>query len=451
MAAGWTVRGAASVMGSAHELDQTPCQDTHIVRTSPSGAWTCVVVCDGAGSAKFSKTGAEIASKSFADKLMEIVIELERRDPGAWINDAVITGALTIRQQLRDYARQDDLRDYHTTLLAALVGPTGGMCVHIGDGAIFGGRFHEKDGVSLINADWFLSEPENGEYANETYFITEAGWVKHLRISPLPPLDWIALATDGGAALALTHRNELKSEFMLGLLHELGNGRLEPSAVIKNALLDPASANITGDDKTLALIVRGGMLPPKQSSLAVSASKVTEHSPIADLEEIPTQDSKIENTVDVSVSRSLPSSLKKNCWPLKRVGIKFIIYFILSTVILLCLYAVLYLFYKKTAHQFEHVAAWISRGGPATVPSTEPQVSVTASPKKPAAPAVATSTSKVKEASAPAARDNSAITPGAKSESDAAPPEKPAASGVTSSRPQAQRSTPPVVKPPGEK
>ena len=453
MAAGWTVRGAASVMGSAHELDQTPCQDTHIVRTSPSGAWTGVVVCDGAGSAKFSKTGAEIASKSFADKLMEVAIELERRDPGAWINDAVIAGAVTIRQQLRDYARQDDLRDYHTTLLAALVGPTGGVCVHIGDGAIFGGRFSEKDGVSLINADWFLSEPENGEYANETYFITEAGWVKHLRISPLPPLDWIALATDGGAALALTHRNELKSEFMPGLLHELRHGRIEPSAVIKNALLDPASANITGDDKTLALIVRGGMLPPHQNSLAVAASKVTKLSSNADLEEAPTQNSGTANTAGAAASQSFSSAPKKNGLHLERPGLNSVINLILATVIVLslCFGFFLYFYTKKTPHQVEQDAASSSRGDPATAPITEPQVSDAASPEKPAAPAVAASTSKAEDGSASAARDNSAITSGAKSDSGGTPPEKPTASGLTSSRPQAQRPTPPAVKPSGEK
>ena len=282
MAVGWTLRGAASVMGSAHELDQTPCQDTHIVRTSPSGAWTGVVVCDGAGSAKFSKKGAEVASQHYADKLMEIATELEQRAPGAWINDALIEGVVHIRHALRAVARQDDLSDYHTTLLAVLVGPTGGVCVHIGDGAIFGGCFAAEDGRSLINANWFLSEPENGEYANETYFITEAGWIKHLRISPLPPLDWIALATDGGAALALTAKNEIKSDFMPGLFQELQGGGTALSPLIQNALLDPALANITGDDKTLAVLVRGGRIPPHPHSFAVAASQITKHFPAVD-------------------------------------------------------------------------------------------------------------------------------------------------------------------------
>ena len=282
MAVGWTLRGAASVMGSAHELDQTPCQDTHVVRTSPSGAWTGVVVCDGAGSAKFSKKGAEVASQNYADKLMEIAIELEQRAPGAWINDALIEGVVHIRHKLRAVAGQDDLSHYHTTLLAVLVGPTGGVCVHIGDGAIFGGCFAEEDGRSLINANWFLSEPENGEYANETYFITEAGWIKHLRISPLPPLEWIALATDGGAALALTAKNEIKSDFMPGLFQELQGGGTALSPLIQNALLDPALANITGDDKTLAVLVRGGRIPPHPHSFAVAASQITKHFPAVD-------------------------------------------------------------------------------------------------------------------------------------------------------------------------
>ena len=302
MAAGWTVRGAASVIGSAHELDQTPCQDTHIVRASPSGAWTGVVVCDGAGSAKFSKTGAEVASTRYADKLIEIAIELEKRAPGAWINDALIEGAVHIRQELRDVARQDDIQDYHTTLLAVLVGPTGGVCVHIGDGAIFGGRFRDEDGSALINADWFLSEPENGEYANETYFITEAGWIKHLRISPLPPLDWIALATDGGAALALTQRNELKAGFMPWLLQELRHERIDPSLVIQNALSDPAFASITGDDKTLAVLVRGGMFSPHPHSLAITAADVTKPSSTEGLEEIPAYPPEALNTHGAPIS-----------------------------------------------------------------------------------------------------------------------------------------------------
>ena len=190
------------------------------------------MVCDGAGSARYSKKGAELAAQSYADRLMKIAEELEHRAPGAWINDALIEGVVHIRQELRNVARQDDLRDYHTTLLAVLVGPGGGVCVHIGDGAIFGGRFSEQDGKSIINADWFLSEPENGEYANETFFITEASWIKHLRISPLPSLEWIALATDGGAALALTAKNEIKPDFMPTLFKELRADEGSPSALI---------------------------------------------------------------------------------------------------------------------------------------------------------------------------------------------------------------------------
>ena len=64
---------------------------------------------------------------------------------------------------------------------------------------------HLGDGLAGIvhAADWpaaLLSQPQNGEFANETFFVTEDDWRAHLRFMEAPGLrvgGVVALLTDG--------------------------------------------------------------------------------------------------------------------------------------------------------------------------------------------------------------------------------------------------------------
>ena len=254
----WTV-GAASVRGRGHEHTGAPCQDSSAVSVSANGQWVALAASDGAGTAKRSEIGSDLVAREFVNCLIRLSEECDRRAPGAWVSDRVIQDIVVLRNQLRERAGSDDLSDFHCTLTAALIGPTGGVTVHLGDGAIFGGAADSRVGdVIDLAADSFVSTPQNGEYANETVFLTERDWVKHLRIHPAAAVDWVMLGTDGGMALAMIGESRPKSGFVVPVIRALIQetdfaARCE---ALKRILDDRQADRLTNDDKTLIAAIR---------------------------------------------------------------------------------------------------------------------------------------------------------------------------------------------------
>ena len=254
----WTI-AAASVRGRGHEQTGTVCQDSSVVSLSPNGHWVALVASDGAGTAKYSDVGSRLVVDEIAKCLIRISEEIDQKAPGAWVSDRLIQSVVAIRQQLRDVAGSDNISDYHCTLSAALVGPTGGLTIHLGDGAIFGGAAQQSLGDSLDLAQGcFVSAPQNGEYANETYFLTERNWLKHLRIHPVSAVDWIVLGTDGGMSLAMVGESKPKTGFVVPVIQAMLNEPdVESRCQALTRILDDRQADrLTNDDKTLVVAVR---------------------------------------------------------------------------------------------------------------------------------------------------------------------------------------------------
>lgn len=258
----WFYSGS-SVVGQSHQNTSTPCQDKFQVQTSDDGEWLAIAVSDGAGSAEFAELGASLTSTHFCNELIKLSKDLSTRPPGGWINDFVIDCVIKVREQLRNAARSDDIRKYHCTLVAALIGKSGGFSIHIGDGAVLGGTFQTiLPGTYELNSSYFISKPENGEYSNETYFITEGNWVKHLRITPLPALDWLIVCTDGGASLLLDNENEVKPTFVAPFIEAQINDGFHDNQYIESILNNPKANKLTTDDKTIVLAVRNDVIKP---------------------------------------------------------------------------------------------------------------------------------------------------------------------------------------------
>lgn len=250
---------ATSVRGAGHEQAGTPCQDACSVLESEDRRWVALVASDGAGSAKHAEVSSALVASDFANALIELAKELDSRPPGAWATDAVIEEIVRLRKILREKAGSDNISDYHCTLVAALLGPTGGFTIHLGDGAVFGGVANASDESRIdLSGEYVVSEPENGEYANETVFLTERDWIKHLRIQPLPRMGWLILGTDGGMALAMHEEKTPKTGFVVPVLRglishddsEARNGFLE------KILTDRQADRLTNDDKTLVVAQR---------------------------------------------------------------------------------------------------------------------------------------------------------------------------------------------------
>jgi len=252
------VTAQASVIGHSHTKSRLPCQDASVVKTSPDGQWLVVVVSDGAGTAAKAEVGSKLVSEFFANELLDLVQELQNRPPGHWINDFVIARVLDTRAALRKLAKSDDIRDYNCTLVACLQGPSGGFSIHIGDGSIIGGT--AMGNSESLQDSLFLSPPENGEYSNETFFITEGDWVKHLRVTPMPKLEWVMCCTDGGGDLALVADKEPKNGFLKPVVFAVfqEKDKVKRNAVLAEFLEDPQADKATSDDKTIVFAVKEG-------------------------------------------------------------------------------------------------------------------------------------------------------------------------------------------------
>lgn len=280
---------AASVRGTSHFANGMACQDSSVIQESDDGQWIAMVASDGAGTAPKSDVSSTFVTREFANALIEMASELARRAPGAWVTDTVIEKIIWLRRQLRLMAKSDDISPFHCTLVAALVGPAGGLIIHLGDGAVCGAKSGSADTKTLdLSQDYLVSLPQNGEYANETVFLTERDWVKHLRIEPLPPVDWLILGTDGGMALAMVGEKLPKTGFIKPLLESLmlSHDQTARDAAVHNSLSDKQADRLTNDDKTLCVVARSKFTHVDgaiQERLSIDAVPV----PVAALSAIP--------------------------------------------------------------------------------------------------------------------------------------------------------------------
>lgn len=273
-----------SVIGKSHIDSGIECQDFHSFRISKDQLWAALVVCDGAGSAKRSAESAATVANFFSKSLLNLAETLDHKSPGEWINDYVIQSILDIRSKLRDAAQSDTLAQFHTTLVASLIGPHGGFAIHIGDGAIFTGNINKDKSSGNTNLDdgLFISAPHNGEYANETFFITEPGWIKNLRITPISKCDWLMLCSDGGASLTLNHDSSaLRPEFFVPLVTGIKN---ENDASRENFLYEAVATDktwaLTNDDKTLLFCFSDAVIST-QDELSLKTLELKKPLPVA--------------------------------------------------------------------------------------------------------------------------------------------------------------------------
>ena len=165
-----------------------------------------------------------------------------------WIEGSVEAA----RSRLSRLGDSGCLSDFDATLVGVVAGPEMGVFFHVGDGAACATKL---DDVSTS----VVCGPENGEYANETYFITQDGWRDHLRLSSFnSQYNLVALMSDGVTPFALAQgASALFQPFFDPLSKFLAEHNEEDGEqAIKNILERDAIRQITGDDKTLVWALR---------------------------------------------------------------------------------------------------------------------------------------------------------------------------------------------------
>lgn len=236
---------AASVIGKHHIDLGLPCQDAFAFERM--GDCLIATVCDGAGSAAHSEQGAAAVARGVVSGLSALIASPDA--PAAVSVESIETVVAQTRQKLIEMADQQQvpLRDLACTLVGFIAAPAGGWFFHVGDGLALA---EYEDGNVIV------SLPENGEYANETYFLTADDWAGHLRLTPLPAgAANIAVMSDGAMPFVMNRtRNGLFSPFIVPVKKYLASvSEEEGSAGLAGTLGDERTWSITGDDKTLLL------------------------------------------------------------------------------------------------------------------------------------------------------------------------------------------------------
>jgi Protein phosphatase 2C len=213
------------------------------------------IVCDGAGSVPEGRTGSHFIACSLAEQLSSTLhagsLSGLPSEGSAPLEAAIQSAVEAVRTRLADLAasRQLALHDFSCTLVGCVVSPGGGCFFQIGDG------FAIAQGAA---GDSVLSQPENGEFADETYFVTDEDWKNHLRLTPLPAPERgcvIGLLSDGTAPFAV---NRERSGFFRPFIDPIAAFLREATApngdaALQNLLQSPRACEISLDDKTLLL------------------------------------------------------------------------------------------------------------------------------------------------------------------------------------------------------
>ncbi|MCI0640322.1 MAG: protein phosphatase 2C domain-containing protein [Gemmataceae bacterium] len=247
---------AASVIGTQHEHAGGRCEDAwHVTRRFVPRVQQEVVaacVCDGAGSASQGWLGASLVSKLVSSWLVEnfvTILELSKEDSSREIVAAA-------KRPLRRLARKSRLilREFACTVVAAAAAQDGRwVAVHVGDGGIVANFQEGLEAICL---------PKKGEFANETFFITDNDAATKIDIQASSTADGPRLASGfvlftDGVESSLVNRRTMAIAPALATIFGwfVGTSNEEVSNAIEENLRGVFREK-TGDDCTLAVLAR---------------------------------------------------------------------------------------------------------------------------------------------------------------------------------------------------
>lgn len=184
----WKVVTGA-VIGRSHEKLGLPCQDR--VFSLQAQDFTLIALADGAGSKRNSQYGASTVIETIGQIFAKSFDEIYANQDGVAVKKYLVE---TLLKNLDLKAQELDCKrdDLSSTLLFVAVKDERFILGHIGDGVIFFSRDHEIK---------IASTPKNGEFANETVFVTSKQALSSFNLikGQLNGIDGFILMSDGSA------------------------------------------------------------------------------------------------------------------------------------------------------------------------------------------------------------------------------------------------------------
>lgn len=209
-----------SKRGRSHAHEAKPRDDAFEYTFQEETGWGIIAVADGAGSAKFSRKGSEIACESiieyFKNVEKETIEEIETTIQNYLIEETdefgkklsellgaqLVKAAFTAQQNIKEEAskKEAEIKNYSTTLIFALVKKYQSKYLiasfWVGDGGI---GIYNKD----KNEVFVLGVPDSGEFAGQTRFLTmndifaDSSVYSRIKLKVVEDFTALILMTDG--------------------------------------------------------------------------------------------------------------------------------------------------------------------------------------------------------------------------------------------------------------
>ena len=226
---------AASRRGRSHAQEGRPRDDHFSLYHCDDSDWYIMAVADGAGSAKYSRKGSEVACNAIIDHCRALLIDNpafeqaireyesdrdnteKRTDVTRHVIDIIYNGALKAHEAVKKAAvanEESRLKDFATTLMFAICKryDFGWFIASfwVGDGAMC--LFDEKNKTAKL-----LGTPDEGEFSGQTRFLTMPEIFrdpevvkKRLRMAIVPDFTALFLMSDGVSDPMFETDNNLK-------------------------------------------------------------------------------------------------------------------------------------------------------------------------------------------------------------------------------------------------
>ncbi|MCU0315422.1 MAG: protein phosphatase 2C domain-containing protein [Fimbriimonadaceae bacterium] len=200
---GWVFASAIS-KGAIHQ-ESEPCQDAASVVTfwSNGQEGLLAVVSDGAGSAKLSHLGSQRVVEVFVNSVLALVSGENSHESRCGLDSSDASLILHLVQQVIHNLASElkiDILDLSSTLVGLVILNEYAFVMQVGDGA-----------VALFNgSEWVVPVwPQNGEFVNETTFVTSQDASHLMKVKILRGEFEGAIAfTDGLQYLVLDHQKQ---------------------------------------------------------------------------------------------------------------------------------------------------------------------------------------------------------------------------------------------------
>ena len=199
-----TIVATITRQGTSHARTGRPNEDSVCIKALPDGRGIVTAASDGAGSAPRAKEGSQLAAHYSVQRAVQAITE-----EGADLAFAVKTGLMAAREALKrrsELIPGAELEDYHCTLILIAWVDDQVAAAQVGDGAAI--AVNEEGDCRL------LTVPQQGEYANTTYFLTGSYVPQMMRAenrgitAQTEGITSVALFTDGIQKHAINFREK---------------------------------------------------------------------------------------------------------------------------------------------------------------------------------------------------------------------------------------------------